>query len=80
MRTSCARSLVSSRVLDALPEGTVAVALEIAQHLCEVDPPGVVQAWFQGLNPALDERLPARALRDGSIDEVRTAAGFYAHG
>jgi hypothetical protein len=28
----------------------------------------VVQAWFQGLNPFLDERVPARLLRDGDVE------------
>jgi hypothetical protein len=27
----------------------------------------VVQAWFQGLNPFLDDRVPARLLRDGDV-------------
>jgi hypothetical protein len=30
----------------------------------------VAQAWFQGLNPQLDDRSPARLLRDGDLDEV----------
>lgn len=29
----------------------------------------VVQAWFQGLNPFLDDVSPARALRDGDVDD-----------
>jgi hypothetical protein len=28
----------------------------------------VVQAWFQGLNPFLDDGTPARLLRDGDIE------------
>jgi hypothetical protein len=28
------------------------------------------QAWFQGLNPQLDDRSPARLLREGDLDEV----------
>jgi hypothetical protein len=30
----------------------------------------VAQAWFQGLNPALADRSPARLLREGNLDEV----------
>jgi hypothetical protein len=30
----------------------------------------VAQAWFQGLNPLLDDRSPARLLRDGDLEEV----------
>jgi hypothetical protein len=66
-----------ARYLSDGPEGTVAAALAIAQQLCETDPPDVVQAWFQGMNPALDGRSPAHALRDGSLDEVRTAANAF---
>jgi hypothetical protein len=30
----------------------------------------VAQAWFQGLNPQLDDGSPARLLREGDLDEV----------
>jgi len=42
------------------------VALLIAHH----DDARVAQAWFQGLNPQLDDRSPARLLREGDLDEV----------
>ncbi|MGI9053833.1 MAG: hypothetical protein ACR2HQ_14525 [Ilumatobacteraceae bacterium] len=35
----------------------------------EQDAARVVQAWFQGLNPHLNDRSPAR-LRKGALDEV----------
>jgi hypothetical protein len=38
--------------------------------LAERDTAEVVQAWFQGLNPQLDDRSPARLLREGDLDEV----------
>jgi hypothetical protein len=42
----------------------------------------VVQAWFQGLNPFLDDGTPARLLRDGDIEidgaEVIAAARQFA--
>jgi hypothetical protein len=34
------------------------------------DGDGVVQAWFQGLNPKLGDRSPARLLRDGELAEA----------
>jgi len=41
-----------------------------------------VQAWFQGLNPMLEDRSPARVLRDGDPDEdgpaILTAARAFA--
>ena len=42
------------------------VALLIAQH----DGPAVARAWFQGLNPQLDDRSAARLLREGELEEV----------
>ena len=34
------------------------------------DGDAVTQAWFQGLNPKLGDRSPARLLRDGDLAEV----------
>jgi hypothetical protein len=30
----------------------------------------LLQAWFLGLNPELDDRSPARMLREGDLDEI----------
>lgn len=49
------------------------VALQAALALREVDGRGVTQAWFQGLNPQLEDRSPARLLRDGELDEIGPA-------
>ena len=46
------------------------VAYQVARMLAERDSNEVVQAWFQGLNPALGDRSPARVLREGAVDEV----------
>jgi len=46
------------------------LALQVADAIAEVDGPEVARAWFQGLNPQLDDRSPARLLREGDIDEV----------
>jgi hypothetical protein len=48
-------------------------ALRIALPIAQADSPAVAQAWFQGLNPQLDDRAPARLLRDGDLDEVGPA-------
>lgn len=37
------------------------------------DGPKVARAWFQGLNPQLDDRSPARLLREGDLDETGPA-------
>ena len=46
------------------------LALQIAQTVADVDGPDVTRAWFQGLNPQLNDQSPARLLREGDIDEV----------
>ena len=48
----------------------VRLALQIALMIARRDGPEVAQAWFQGLNPQLDDRSPARLLREGDPDEV----------
>ena len=34
---------------------------------------GVVQAWFQGLNPQLHDQSPAKMIRDGDPEEIGAA-------
>lgn len=46
------------------------VAYQVARIITARDRPEVAQAWFQGLNPNLGDRSPARVLRDGDLDEV----------
>ncbi len=46
------------------------VAFQAAASISAADGPAVAQAWFQGLNPQLDDRSPARLLREGDLDEV----------
>jgi len=49
------------------------VALQVAAMLAEAESPRIAQAWMQGLNPQLDDRSPARLLREGDVDEVGPA-------
>lgn len=49
------------------------IAMQVALTLAERESSQVAQAWFQGLNPQLDDRSPARMLRDGELDEVGPA-------
>lgn len=71
------RDISSAAVLDRLR-----LAFQIAKMLTQHDSPAVVQAWFQGLNPTLDDWSPARLLREGSLAEtgpqVLTAAREFA--
>lgn len=45
------------------------VALQVALTLAGAESKELAQAWFQGLNPQLDDRSPAWLLREGDIDE-----------
>ena len=49
------------------------MAYRAARMINVRDSTHVVQAWFQGLNPQLDDRSPARMLREGEPDEVGPA-------
>lgn len=51
-------------------EDRLRFALRVASFIAEHDGAGVAQAWFQGLNPQLDDRSPARLLREGDLEEV----------
>ena len=44
------------------------MAYRAARMINVRDSTQVVQAWFQGLNPFVDDVSPARLLRDGDID------------
>lgn len=58
------RAAKSAEVEDRL-RFALQVALLLSEHA-----PSAVQAWFQGLNPHLEDRSPARLLRDGDLNEV----------
>jgi hypothetical protein len=49
------------------------VALQVVLPLAEAESSEIAQAWFQGLNPQLDDRSPARMLREGELEEVGPA-------
>ncbi|MEA2386143.1 MAG: hypothetical protein QOJ22_317 [Thermoleophilaceae bacterium] len=49
------------------------VALHVALLITEADDKDIAQAWFQGMNPQLEDRSPARLLRDGDLDEAGPA-------
>jgi hypothetical protein len=46
------------------------VVYQVVALLVARDSDQVAQAWFQGLNPKLDDRSPARLLRDGELAVV----------
>lgn len=46
------------------------LALQVAWLIAQNDSASVARAWFQGLNPQLEDRSAARLLREGELDEV----------
>ena len=48
------------------------VALQVALTIASAESARIAQAWFQGLNPQLEDRSPARLLRDGELRGGRT--------
>jgi len=59
------------------PSAEVVTRLRIAYHAAALlrvkDSAAVVQAWFQGMNPRLDDVAPARLLREGDLEQVGPA-------
>lgn len=46
------------------------MAYRVAALLRQKDSADVVQAWFQGMHPRLNDVAPARLLREGDLDQV----------
>src|SRR6266478_3192579 len=51
-------------------EPRLRLALRVAMLISRHDSKEIARAWFIGLNPQLNDRSPARLLREGEIDEV----------
>jgi hypothetical protein len=48
----------------------IRLAYQIAKTLSQHESSRVVQAWFTGLNPELQDRTPIRLMREGNIEKV----------
>ncbi len=57
-------------VQNAADEHRLRAAYEVAALLVERDSPETAQAWFQGLNPELGDRSPARLLGEGDPEDA----------
>jgi len=57
-------------VQDPADERRLRLAYQVAGLLSVREPAGVVQAWFQGLNPQLGDRAPVRVLREDDLDDA----------
>src|SRR4051794_24684516 len=55
-------------------------AYQIVSLLSQVEAAATVRAWFMGMNPELDDRAPALALRDDPGRVLQAARTFLAHG
>lgn len=60
----------SRTIQDRTDERRLRLAYQVASLIAEHDGDQVAQTWFRGLNPQLDDRSPARLLREGDLDEV----------
>lgn len=58
------------RPKDPETEKRLRLAAQMAKLIASHDNGAVAQAWFQGLNPQLDDGSPARLLREGDIADV----------
>jgi hypothetical protein len=52
------------------PEERLRFAYRLAKMIGDHDGPRVVQAWFTGLNPELNDRVPIRLLREEDLETV----------
>lgn len=64
---------VGDREPDGETQTRLRLALQVALMIEAADGRRVTQEWFQGMNPELDDRAPARVLRDGPPDEAGPA-------
>ena len=58
------------RPKDPETEKRLRLAAQLAKLIAGHDNRAVAQAWFQGLNPQLEDRSPARLLREGDVVDV----------
>lgn len=57
------------RAPSASGERRIRDALQIAELIVELEDPGVARAWFQGMNPHLDDVAPARFMRESPSEQ-----------
>lgn len=55
-------------------------AYQIARLLLQVDSAQIVQAWFMGMNPLLDDEAPARLLVERPARVMQAARYFMSSG
>ena len=58
------------RIQNPAQERRLRLAHQVAAIVRSDHSPGVAAAWFRGLNPDLEDRSPAKVLREGALDDV----------
>lgn len=58
-----------SRRMPAETEARLRLAYHVAGIVAESNAHRVVQTWFQGMNPQLEDRSPARLIRDSAPEQ-----------
>lgn len=53
-----------SRGMPSETEARLRLAYHVAGIVAESNAPRIVQTWFQGMNPQLEDRAPARLIRE----------------
>ena len=52
-------------------EAKLRFAYRVAKDIAQRYSPGVAQAWLQGVNPELDDRVALRLIREGELIQVQ---------
>lgn len=60
---------------ERVPSDMVISRIRLAYHVAGLlsespNAPSIIQAWFQGANPQLEDQSPARLIREGRVDSV----------
>lgn len=58
-------------------EARLRSAYQVFRTVQAVEASPTVRAWFMGMNPQLDDRSPAEAIRDGDARDVMAAARAF---
>lgn len=61
-------------------ERRLRAAFQVFSVINQEDSRHVARAWFVGMNPQLDDRSPAEAIREGDVRAVMVAARAFAAG
>ncbi len=58
-------------------ETRLRAAYQVFRFVQQVEASATVRAWFMGMNPQLDDKSPAEAIRDGDARDAMAAARAF---